>query len=225
MKEIREYLSSGRRLALAIAGIIGGVLVNFSGPILLKFAPLNQSLAVTDSVLKVVGHILLASSMAVCLYLSIVIARSNGFTGKRIATIAFFFIFSVVAAVMSYKICAAYNNFVQYTEAVSSDMSKEIRTKLSAATSAEKRSKLAYLNAQYVFEEEGKLITYVDRNGTEHKYQPDEETIKNRETHLFFKALIKMQNQTMVANILIWILSTLIAIVLSIRRDQVTRST
>lgn len=224
MKEIREYLSRRKRFSLTAAGIIGGILANFSGPILMKFAPINYTLAITESILKIAGNLLLASSMAIVLYLSINIARSLGFTWKRIAVIALFCLFSIVLAIMTYKVGAMYNNFVQHIDTLSSESRNEVAKKMTMATTLEKKSKLSYLYAQFHYEERGDCINYFGKDGTEHRYHPNQEAIKNRELLLFFQAFSKMQDKTMMTNIVIWLLSTLIAVCFGFTKKPMIKS-
>ena len=216
MKEIRGYLSRRNRLFAAVAATVGACLANFSGPILLKLAPLNSSLAVIESILKVTGNLLLASTIAVFLALSIKIARMRGFTAKRVATIALFCMFSMALAAMTYKVNAMFNDFVKYVTTQSAVSQKMLKDKMALASTLDSKAKISFLIAQDAYEKVGMIINYIDINGIERRFQPDQEAIKNREMLHMFQTMSKMQNLTTLAIIIIWSLSTVIAVIFGI---------
>lgn len=221
MKEIREYLTPHKRFLLAGTAITGTVLANFSGPILVKFLPFNITLAIMQSVLSVVGHIFIASSVAIALCISIVLARSRGFTAKRIAVIALYYVLSLVMVIIMYIAHDMYRNFVEFITQLQADYRKEITEKLASATTIEKKAKLSQLNAVMVYENEGKIITYLNVDGTANKYRPTPEAEKNRNFVLFAQTFFKLQSKTLAANTLIWFLATLSAAFVGTRRKKV----
>ncbi len=228
MKELREYISRRQRILAAVTATVGAVLANFTGPMLLKFAPLNSSVAVTQGVLKVAGNLLLASTIAFFLTLAIRIARVRGFSTKRIATIALFLIFSVALATMTYKVNAAFNDFVEYVTKKSAKNHKDLKGIMATATSLEKRSKISFIVAQEAYEDEGRIINYMDIDGTERRYRPDKEAMENRGLLLLFQSITKAQNQTSFATIIIWILSTVVAVIFGFKSKaeiETTRNT
>lgn len=190
----------------------------------MRFAQLNLEMAVLESFLKTTGNLLFATALATYLDISIIIARTRGFTRKRIFFITAITLFSMLLAFLTYKTGAMYNDFVRYVESASADTSKNYDNKLAMATTTEKKSKLSYLKAQYIYENEGKIINYLDTDGAEQRYQPNKESINNREMLQFFHSFNNLQNEITVANVVIWLLSTLIAVYLGYTRKLMTKS-
>ena len=224
MKEIHEYLTRRNRFFATAAAIVGAILANFSGPILLKLVSLTATIAGAVSILKIVGNLLLASSIAIFLSISIKIARERGFTVKRAVPISLYLILSVTMVFMSYKMNELYGNFVRFITTESTNTRNKLNDKLGTVTTIEKKSKISHLIAQSVYEDEGRIVNYLEKDGSEHKYHPDNEAIKNREMVKLFQDISKTQNQTMMAIILIWITSTLLAVIIGVTRGTVIRS-
>jgi hypothetical protein len=119
-------------------------------------------------------------------------------------------------AAMTYKVNAMFNDFVKYVTTQSAVSQKMLKDKMALASTLDSKAKISFLIAQDAYEKVGMIINYIDINGIERRFQPDQEAIKNREMLHMFQTMSKMQNLTTLAIIIIWSLSTVIAVIFGI---------
>lgn len=216
--ELREFLKATNTSFVVSAGIIGMVVGKITEAILFKTLGLSIAMILSGSILTVIENLLLAISLATILYVSIIIIKSRGPSGKRIAITAFFILFAMVRIAFDYKVIYG---FAVATENLDSFAAKEKETvdkKLEKTTNNESITKLSYLKAEHAYVYEDRIETYLDKDGTERKFLPNQEAINYKKSHVLWQATSKYTTVAMTVNIVITILSTLAAIYVGLSR-------
>jgi len=218
MKEMREYLKATKSSFITGACIVGWIVAKIAGAMLSKSMGLSIAVIIAGSILKIIENLFLAISMATILYVSIVIIKSRGPSGKRIAITGFFVLFAIVHIVLDYKVISRFTASTRLLDSGASKAETIVREKLEKSTKKESLSKLSYLKAEHAFVYEDKLETYLEANHTERKFVPNLESRRYKESHLLWQATSKYIILAMTVIIVVTIISTLVAIYLGITR-------
>ena len=175
--------SKRHAIITVIIAAIGFIAANFTDRFLLLFISFNEihsNVLIFSGVLQVLGNILLAALMAQYLYESVVDIRKNGPHKKNIATTsigALIFITMLVGQMTSAIAFEKANNYIITSRA---ETAERFKASLNSKLAPSKLAKLSFLYAQNAYEYDGTIIEYTTEEGKRKKYEPTDESQKNR---------------------------------------------
>ena len=183
LNEPNQKPSKRHAATIILLGLIGFIAANFTDRFLLLFVSFYEyrpNALMLSGVLQVIGNILLAALLSTYLYKSIVSLRKQGLNKKTIlsSTIAvLLFIFMFGAELLT---AISFHNANNYFVSAEAESAASFQAILSSKLAPSKLAKMSFLYAQHEYEYKGEIIEYKTEDGKSLKYEPTDESQKNR---------------------------------------------
>jgi len=217
MTDSQDSVSKAKKFWFVVIALLGFVLSNFSTSfIFLKMRP-TYAMAITESVLRALGGLILAATIAFTIADLLRTQGRETLSKKRVFAVTGLMLVAMVLAFMSFRASSELKKFDRFLQETNLETKQKIIQKLNGSESTEKKSKLSHLYAQVTYEDEGKIIEYLRPDGKSVAYVPSPETMNNRDMLLFLKTHRKMSPPTDIFIGIVWPAALIAAIGLLIR--------
>jgi hypothetical protein len=220
MNHIKDQKSKAKKFWIVAMTLLGFVLANFSGPVLLLNTHHTKAMAILEGILRLTGNVILAVTISLSISAALRTKEDNKLPKSQVAIAAVLTLIALALAILSFKASTIFHNFDKYVEETTLSTKQDIINKLSKTEKIEKKSKLSRLYAQMTYEEDGKIIEYLTPEGKTATYTPSPDAIQNRDMLSFFRTYRKISPPLDIFIGAIWLLSIVAAVVIAVRKSR-----